>query len=130
MRRALVETMRAPADELRGVELTLINAGIRECWNIISAPQPLLDKSGKAVTLEGEDGIEYAVADQSVIVAALTVMNKFSESRRKLMGEDAPQRSITAKANVTLQDLQEMAIASGVPAAEVYQLPPSDDHAG
>jgi hypothetical protein len=116
--RALLQTLQAPADELRAVELNLINQAITECWRIISDTQCLTDKSGKPVVMLGEDGLEYAVADQGIQVQALQAMQKFSESRRKLMGLDAPQRSV--RANLTLQELQQMAIDNGVPADEVY----------
>ena len=52
MRRALVETLQAPADELRAVQVLLHEQAIRKCWDIISDPQPLLDRSGRPVTLE------------------------------------------------------------------------------
>jgi hypothetical protein len=119
VRRALVETLRAPADELRAEQVVLHREAIRKCWDIISDPQPLLDRSGRPVTLEGDDGVEYAVADQGIQVQALTALQRFSESLRKMLGLDAPQRSV----RVTLAELQEMALANGVPAAEVYGLP-------
>jgi hypothetical protein len=131
MRRALVETMRAPADELRGVELTLINQGIRMCWEIINNPQPLLDRAGNAVAVyDGVSGEERGVPDQGVMVQALAQLNKFGESRRKLMGLDAPTRSISATVKPTLADAQQMAIDAGVPAEVVYgtvtELPAGD----
>jgi hypothetical protein len=127
IRRALVETLRAPADELRGVELVRLNQAIRQCWEVIEHPMPMTDRAGRPVVVLDDDGEEIAVADQQVVVAAIAQVGKLSEQIRRLMGLDAPQRSITAKASVTLQDLQEMAIANGVPAAEVYQLRDGDE---
>ena len=128
--RALVETLQAPADELRAVELLLIDQVIRECWDARVQLQPLLDRSGRPVTLLDEDGTACAVEDQQILVQLMQTVLKASEQRRKLMGLDAPQRSVTASAKITLQELQEMAVANGVPAAEVYgtvtELPPGD----
>jgi len=133
VRRALLETLQAPADELRAVELLLHEQAIRKCFDIINAPQPLLDRAGRPVTLLGEDGEEYACDDQGIIVQALNALQKFSESRRKMMGLDAPIKTISANARITLSDLQEMAIANGVPAEEVYatvkQLPGMSEQA-
>ena len=108
--RALVETLQAPADELRAVQENLHYQAIRKCWDIINDPQPLLDRGGHPVTLEGDDGVEYAVADQGIVVAALTALQRFSESLRKMKGLDAPARSVSATARITLQELQQMAL--------------------
>ena len=120
VKRALVQTLQAPADELRAVELLVMDQVIRECWEARDRLQPLLDRSGKPVTVTGDDGEEYAVGDQGVLNQLMMTVLKASEARRKLMGLDAPQRSVTAKANITLQELQELAVANGVPHDEVY----------
>lgn len=125
VRRALVETLRAPADELRAEQVLLHRQAIRKCWDIINDPQPLVDRSGQPVTLAGDDGAEYAVADQGIQVAALTALQRFSESLRKLMGLDAPSRSVRATAQVTLAELQQMAVENGADPAEVYGGPPA-----
>jgi hypothetical protein len=120
IRRALLETMQQPADELRAMEYNRTMLVIRGAWDLISEPQPLVDKTGHPVTLIGEDGSEYAVPDQAVIDRHHQTILKASESLRKLMGLDAPTRSVSARAAISLQELQQMSADLGIPAEEIY----------
>ena len=120
IRRALLETMQQPADELRAMEYNRTMLVIRGAWDLIADPQPLVDKTGHPVTLIGEDGSEYAVPDQAIIDRHHQTILKASESLRKLMGLDAPTRSVSARAAISLQELQQMSADLGIPAEEIY----------
>jgi hypothetical protein len=118
IRKVLLETLQAPADELRAEELLLFRRVIREAFGVVENPPPMVDRAGKPVVLEGDDGKPYAVPDANAVTGALQVILKASDARRAMMGLNAPARKITA--SLTLQEAQELAISNGVPAAVVY----------
>jgi len=80
------------ADELVQQELMVIEAALAKAAEIMDKVH-LAHSNGRLITRELEDGTEVEVEDSGPQLAAADRLVRFSESRRKLLGLDAPTKS-------------------------------------
>ncbi len=88
--RALRSLVKAPADELRALELARCDELLAEAMEVVRAPMPSV-RSGDAVR-DPESGavVIEVVADPAPKLAAINVALRVMERRAKLLGLDMP----------------------------------------
>lgn len=101
--RALAEIVTEPAKELRALELDRLDAALDVAIRIMSE-QHLAHSGGKLIE-RVVDGQVVQVLDNGPVLAAIDRVVKIGESRRKLLGLDAPTRVDATVHEVTQQDL-------------------------
>lgn len=87
VQRALKAIVAEPAAEARTLELERLDALYATAYDVITRMHPTV-QLGKVI--RGPDG--EPVNDDTVVLAAVDRLLRVSESRRKLLGLDAPQR--------------------------------------
>lgn len=75
-------------DELRELEVDRLDMLIRAATTVLEAHHIVI-QGGKAVMV-GPEGAEQEVIDHGPVLQAVAAIAKLSESRRKLLGVDAP----------------------------------------
>lgn len=93
VQRALKATVQEAAAEARTLELERLDALYATAYDVITRTHPTV-QLGKVI--KGPDG--EPVNDDSVVLAAVDRLLRVSESRRKLLGLDAPTK---VKAEIT-----------------------------
>jgi hypothetical protein len=86
IKRVLAETVQEPAEELRQMELDRLDALAQRVWAVLEA-QHVTVSNGRIVYLGSEP-----LADDAPVLNAVDRLVKISESRRKLLGLDAPAK--------------------------------------
>lgn len=92
--RALEASRRAlglAADELRELELARLDVAHQAAQEVLQA-RHLAHSGGKVVRDVDSSGNEVTLTDHGPVLAAIDRVVKVSESRRKLLGLDAPER--------------------------------------
>jgi hypothetical protein len=84
--RVLAETVQEPADDLRQMELDRLDALAQRVWAVLET-QHVTVSNGRIVYLGNEP-----LADDAPVLNAVDRLVKISESRRKLLGLDAPAK--------------------------------------
>lgn len=92
VRRAFRDTLTEPAEQARAVELARLEALHDKAMEILES-QHVTVSNGQIVRLDGQP-----LPDSGPVLAAINTLVKVSESRRKLLGIDAP-----AKMELTLE---------------------------
>ncbi|NUP47540.1 MAG: hypothetical protein HOW97_09555 [Catenulispora sp.] len=88
VQRAFRDTLREPADQARAVELARLEAAHDAAMAVLER-EHLAISHGRVV--EGPDGTP--LVDDAPILQAINTIMRLSESRRRLLGLDAPQRT-------------------------------------
>ena len=106
-RRALAELAQAHgADELRQQQITSNKELRARMWAILDSPPPLTDRVGRVV--HDDDG--NVVPDTQALIGAATTILKADERLGRLVGLDAPRRSVTMSIDQGLQQIREQYI--------------------
>lgn len=82
----------ASADELRTMELTRLDTLAVEAMRVLLATHPLIS-GGKVLSGFTEEGTAIGLTDDGPKLAAIERLIRISESRRKLLGLDAPAKT-------------------------------------
>jgi len=90
VRRGLADALTEPADEVRQMELERLDSYAQIAWEVLHAEHLVVASSGK-VALHPDTGMP--LLDDGPKLAALDRLMRLSESRRKLLGLDAPVRA-------------------------------------
>ena len=94
VQKVLWETARQHGtEELRQRQLAELAELRQAMWSLVSSPPPLIDRLGRVVRTDGEDG--QPVPDAQAQVAAAAVLLRTSEREGRLRGLDAPRRSVS-----------------------------------
>ncbi|HVB43193.1 MAG TPA: hypothetical protein VNF47_10870 [Streptosporangiaceae bacterium] len=103
VQRALAETASLHgARELRELLVVELSELRRRMWDLIRSPPPAFDRLGRIVTRE--DGTE--VPDVVAVTNAGSVLIRAVDRLARLTGADAPRRSVSILADVSIADLQ------------------------
>lgn len=86
--RALKATVQEPAAHLRTIELARLDLLQRKAWDVLVAEHVVVNQGRVVVDLD--TGVP--LVDHGPVLAAIDRLLKISESRRKLLGLDAPAR--------------------------------------
>jgi hypothetical protein len=106
-RRALAELAQAHgADELRQQQITSNKELRARMWAILDSPPPLTDRVGRVV--HDDDG--RVVPDTQALIGAATTILKADERLGRLVGLDAPRRSVTMSIDQGLEQIREQYI--------------------
>jgi len=106
-RRALAELAQAHgADELRQQQITSNKELRARMWAILDSPPPLTDRVGRVV--HDDDG--NVVPDTQALIGAATTILKADERLGRLVGLDAPRRSVTISIDQGLEQIREQYI--------------------
>lgn len=82
------------ADRYRTESLRRLDLLDEVAWDVLGANHIHVSASGKVVKdIDPETGQEFIVTDHAPVLRALAEIRKNDESRRKLMGVDAPTRT-------------------------------------
>ena len=103
--RGLDRTRREPADALRELELARLDA-LQEALTRVLSRAHVTVSGGKVMTTKGDDGHEVPLLDDGPIIAAAQALVRVQESRRKLLGLDAPARVDARVLSVDELDMQ------------------------
>jgi transcriptional regulator of nitric oxide reductase len=87
VQRAFRDTLREPADQARAVELARLEAAHDAAMAVLARDHVTVSQ-GRIV----KDNDGTPVIDDGPVVQAINAVMRLSESRRKLLGLDAPQR--------------------------------------
>ena len=93
VQRAIADIPRENTEELIALELAKLDAIEAKYAEITSGLHPMVSVSGKIVGYIDESGKEIMLKDTSPVIRALDGLLKVSESRRKLLGLNAPTRT-------------------------------------
>lgn len=93
VRRGIRDSVREDTDEQTYVELERLDEALRTAYRIMMGRHVHVASNGAVVTTPGPDGKPVAVYDQALNLQAAMGIMRLSESRRKLLGLDAPTRS-------------------------------------
>ena len=105
IKRALRNTFRLEYQDAQALELERLDELIRQSLRILTKKHYVVSTTGKLVY--GPDGLP--LEDASVPLAAIGRLQSLSESRRKLLGLDAPRRQIV---EVVTEDAVDQQIAA------------------
>jgi hypothetical protein len=103
--RGLDRTRREPADALRELELARLDA-LQEALTRVLGRAHVTVSGGKVVMTEGDDGQEMPLLDDGPTIAAAQALVRVQESRRKLLGLDAPARVEARVLSIDELDMQ------------------------
>lgn len=103
--RSLDRTRREPADALRELELERLDA-LQEALTRVLSRAHVTVSGGKVITTTGDDGKDVPLLDDGPTVAAAVALVRVQESRRKLLGLDAPTRLDARVLTIDEIDLQ------------------------
>lgn len=103
IQRALAETASLHGGrELRELMIARNREVQRAAWEIITDPPPALDRAGKPAMMP--DGT--VVIDAQAVIGALQVSIKADDRLARLVGADAPRKSVSVLAQVSPADIQ------------------------
>lgn len=105
----LIELEEASADELRTMELMGLDTLAVEALRILQADHPLVS-GGKVLSGFTEDGKPVGLTDDGPKLAAIAELRRISESRRKLLGLDAPAKTALTNPDGTPYQAQQQLI--------------------
>lgn len=92
LQRAMIETVRQPADEVRALELERLDMLWREAMRVLTA-RHISVSNGRVVTREDPiTGEEHPVPDDDPVLRSIDRLLKIMERRSKLLGLDAPAK--------------------------------------
>jgi hypothetical protein len=97
--RALLATLQEPADELRQLECERLDDLIRHAQRVLVSRHLQVSASGKVAT---DPATGEPLRDWAPVIAAIRELRQLSESRRKLLGLDAPTQ---ARVEVITEDM-------------------------
>jgi hypothetical protein len=103
--RSLDRTRREPADALRELELERLDA-LQEALTEVLGRVHVTVSGGKVVTTKGDDGQEVPLVDDGPTIAAAQALVRVQESRRRLLGLDAPTRVDARVLSIDELDMQ------------------------
>jgi hypothetical protein len=103
--RGLDRTRREPADALRELELARLDA-LQEALTRVLGRAHVTVSGGKVVTTKGDDGQEVPLLDDGPTIAAAQALVRVQESRRRLLGLDAPARVDARVLSIDELDMQ------------------------
>jgi hypothetical protein len=112
--------------ELRAVECARLDAVIARLWDIVHADHPYISQGRRFDDLQ----------DSGPVISALSGIVKASESKRKLLGLDAPARQTITVVTEDAVDAEirrleaEMAAPTGTEGAESVALPRAETTTG
>jgi hypothetical protein len=107
--RTLDRTRREPGDALRELELERLDALQVRLTQVLERDH-LTVSAGRVVTTGGDDGQAVPLLDDGPTIAAAQALVRVQESRRRLLGMDAPERH-DVRAQVHSVDQLDMQIA-------------------
>lgn len=87
VQRALADTLREPADELRQIQLAQLDRLTREALKVLER-RHITVSQGRVV----KDDAGATIEDDAPVLAAIDRLLKIAERRSKLLGLDAPSR--------------------------------------
>jgi len=90
------------ARELREVQIAELTALRRKMWAMIESPPPAFDRMGHIVV----DGDGNQVPDAAAVINAASVIIRAADRLARLTGIDAPRRSVSVLADVSIADLR------------------------
>ena len=94
VQRALSDNAREASDEVRSLELDRLDDMARAAQGVLARQHFAFTQSGKLVTTtDPVTGEDVPVLDDGPTIAALGQLLRISESRRRLLGLDAPTRT-------------------------------------
>jgi hypothetical protein len=94
VQRALAENAQEASAEVRQMELDRLDDLARPLHVVLARPHYAFTQSGKLITrTDPATGVESPVLDDNPVIAAVGQLLRISESRRRLLGLDAPTRS-------------------------------------
>lgn len=88
VQRALLATVAEPAAHLRVIEVARLDIALRKAWDVMCARHIVVNQG--RVVCDPDSG--EPLTDHGPVLAAINTVIKISESRRKLLGLDAPTR--------------------------------------
>lgn len=89
--RAFRDTLAEPAEQARAVELARLEDA-HDAALAVLVREHITVSHGKIITVKDDDGNEVPLIDDAPVLQALDRIRTLSESRRKLLGLDAPSR--------------------------------------
>jgi hypothetical protein len=95
VRRGLVDSVREPIEEARRLALERLDEMSRVAWSILKAEHFTVTTTGRIVE---HPTTGDPLRDHGPMLAALDRLGKFEEARRKLLGLDAPVKTVTMDA--------------------------------
>lgn len=91
VQRAFRDTLSEPADQARAVELARLEDA-HDAALAVLLREHLTVSHGKVITIKNDDGDTVPLIDDAPVLQAVDRIRALSESRRKLLGLDAPSR--------------------------------------
>lgn len=91
VQRAWAATLTPAADEARAVELARLEDAHDHALTVLLR-EHLTVSHGKVITTKDDDGNDVPLIDDAPVLQAIDRIRALSESRRKLLGLDAPSR--------------------------------------
>jgi hypothetical protein len=91
VQRAFRATLAEPADQARAVELARLEDA-HDAALAVLLREHLTVSHGKVITVKNDKGDDVPLIDDAPVLAAVDRIRALSESRRKLLGLDAPSR--------------------------------------
>jgi transposase-like protein len=89
--RAFKATLTEPAEQARAVELARLEDAHDAALAVLMR-EHITVSHGKVITVTDDDGNEVPLIDDAPVLQAIDRIRALSESRRKLLGLDAPSR--------------------------------------
>jgi predicted DNA-binding protein YlxM (UPF0122 family) len=105
VKRALAAVPVEAVRELRQVELERLDMLVAKAWQVLEDTHPYVTREGKVL----ED-----LEDAGPVLQAITTLQRLSESRRKLLGLDAPTRTEITVTDQMTAEIERLAAELGV----------------
>lgn len=123
VQRALMSTVGEPAAELRALESARLDMLWVRAMHVLTKTH-IVVSNGQVMYITGTDGVKRPLEDDAPVLAAVRELRNLSESRRKLLGLDAPAQvqvmsddSIDAEIRRLAEELDRSAAAQAAGAA-------------
>jgi hypothetical protein len=100
--RALKAARSGPGEELQALELARLDALTREAVGVLQRNHVVVSHGKIITTVDPDTGKDVALRDDAPTLQAIETLRRLSESRRKLLGLDAPA-SLSIAGSVTYE---------------------------
>lgn len=123
VQRAIAAVPIEAVNELRAIECQRLDAIIAKAWDIVAADHPFIS-FGKVIMVADE-----VVQDAAPVISALNLIRTTSESKRRLLGLDAPSRQTITVITEDAVDAELRAIESEMRAIDAAKAQTAKDDA-